>query len=70
MPFLLQDIARTLVRSAVEKAALAREVPLAELLRKPSGDRRSFHDDISVIVFFFDHDALQAPKPRLWHQVT
>lgn len=49
---------------------MAREVPLEELLRKPSGDRRTFHDDISVIVFFFDHEALQAPRPRLWHQVA
>ncbi|CAI5529843.1 unnamed protein product [Closterium sp. Naga37s-1] len=59
-----KDIARQLIRAALRRAAERTEVPYGELLRMASGQRRSYHDDITVVVFFFDHDAIRKEAAR------
>jgi len=48
VPCLLQDIARQLIRAALRRAAEKREVRYQDLLRMSSGQRREYHDDITV----------------------
>eukprot|EP00270_Netrium_digitus_P012141 TRINITY_DN3921_c0_g3_i2.p1 TRINITY_DN3921_c0_g3~~TRINITY_DN3921_c0_g3_i2.p1 ORF type:complete len:447 (+),score=98.83 TRINITY_DN3921_c0_g3_i2:187-1341(+) len=50
-----KDIARHLVRLALHRAARKNDTSYEEVLRMPSGQRRHLHDDITVIVFFFNH---------------
>ena len=66
-----QDIARQLIRFALHRAAEKTEVPYAELLKMPPGQRRDYHDDITVVVFFFDHEAMkrQSQKNNNWKKV-
>ncbi|CAI6005863.1 unnamed protein product [Closterium sp. NIES-65] len=65
-----KDIARQLIRAALRRAAERTEVPYGELLRMASGQRRSYHDDITVVVFFFDHDAIRKEAARNQPQWT
>lgn len=51
-------IARRLVRSALDVAAKKREMRYADLQKLDKGIRRFFHDDITVIVVFIDHELL------------
>ncbi|KAM7510445.1 hypothetical protein LguiB_009320 [Lonicera macranthoides] len=48
-------IAKRLVRAAVEQAAKKREMRYDDIKRIGKGVRRHFHDDITVIVMFLDH---------------
>ncbi|CAI7811389.1 unnamed protein product [Closterium sp. NIES-54] len=52
-----KDIARQLIRAALRRAAERREIRYQDLLRMASGQRREYHDDITVVVFFFNHEA-------------
>ncbi|XP_020209665.1 probable protein phosphatase 2C 43, partial [Cajanus cajan] len=52
-------IARKLVKAALKVAAHKRNVEYKELLKIEKGIRRPYHDDITVIVVFIDHDLLE-----------
>eukprot|EP00897_Mesotaenium_endlicherianum_P003408 jgi/Mesen1/3095/ME000184S02161 len=63
-----KDISRLLIREALRRAAAKNEVNYTDLLRMPSGQRRSFHDDMTCVVFFFDPRAREKPqKNNQWH---
>ncbi|XP_058098217.1 probable protein phosphatase 2C 25 [Magnolia sinica] len=51
-------IARRLVIKALQEAARKREMRYADLKKVEKGIRRFFHDDITVIVIFIDHELL------------
>lgn len=55
----MQDIARILIKSALQRAARKHEVTYSDLLQMPGGQRREYHDDMTVIVFFFRHGTKQ-----------
>ncbi|CAI7810414.1 unnamed protein product [Closterium sp. NIES-53] len=68
-----QDIARQLIRAALRRAAERREIRYQDLLRMASGQRREYHDDITVVVFFFNHEARNkhATKSNMtWNHVS
>ncbi|GBG76655.1 hypothetical protein CBR_g22871 [Chara braunii] len=50
-----QDIARFLIKVALQRAAKKQKVTYPEMVKTPRGLRREFHDDITCIVFFFNH---------------
>lgn len=50
-------IARTLVKAALHKAAMKREMRYSDLKNVEGGIRRHFHDDITVIVLFLNHNS-------------
>ncbi|GAQ77789.1 probable ammonium transporter [Klebsormidium nitens] len=52
------DVARLLVRTALQRAAQKHEITFEELMQLPRGMRRDYHDDMTVVVFFF-----KQPKP-------
>ncbi|XP_072956665.1 probable protein phosphatase 2C 25 [Typha angustifolia] len=52
-------IARRLVRTALQEAARKREMRYADLKQVEKGLRRFFHDDITVVVVYIDHELLQ-----------
>ncbi|CAI9786282.1 unnamed protein product [Fraxinus pennsylvanica] len=49
-------IAKRLVGAAIHEAAKKREVRYKDIRKIEKGVRRHFHDDITVIVFYLDHD--------------
>ncbi|KAK6126851.1 hypothetical protein DH2020_039412 [Rehmannia glutinosa] len=51
-------IARRLVVTALEKAAMTRQIPYNEVKKLDQGIRRHVHDDITVVVVFIDHEML------------
>lgn len=51
-------IARRLVKAALQEAARKREMRYLDLKRVEKGIRRFFHDDITVVVIFIDHELL------------
>lgn len=53
---LIQGSAKMLVKAALREAARKQEMPYSKLRRIEKGVRRQFHDDISVIVWFLNHD--------------
>ncbi|KAH0723278.1 hypothetical protein KY285_006518 [Solanum tuberosum] len=53
-----QGIARRLVLSALNVAARARKLKYDDLMNYDIGVRRAFHDDITVVVIFIDHEML------------
>lgn len=53
------EIARRLIRSALAVAAKKRNISYDCLKKYEKGDRRSYHDDISVVVLFIDHEMLE-----------
>lgn len=53
----LQGIARKLVKAALKEAARKSRMEYRELQNIPRGNRRVFHDDITVIVVFIDHNS-------------
>ncbi|CAI5970704.1 unnamed protein product [Closterium sp. NIES-65] len=68
-----KDIARQLIRAALRRAAERREIRYQDLLRMASGQRREYHDDITVVVFFFNHEARtkHAAKSNMtWNHVS
>ncbi|KAA8531603.1 hypothetical protein F0562_006312 [Nyssa sinensis] len=48
-------IAKRLVRAAIQEAARKRELRYDDIKRIEKGVRRHFHDDITVIVIYLDH---------------
>lgn len=50
--------AKMLVKAALHEAARKREMRYSDLRRIEKKVRRHFHDDISVIVLFFNHDLI------------
>ncbi|OIW12872.1 hypothetical protein TanjilG_24805 [Lupinus angustifolius] len=48
-------IAKRLVRTALQQAAKKREMRYEDIIKVGKGIRRHFHDDITVIVIFLDH---------------
>ncbi|CAD5164146.1 probable protein phosphatase 2C 25 [Musa acuminata AAA Group] len=57
-----EGIARRLVRTALQEAARKREMRYADLKKVEKGIRRFFHDDITVIVIYIDHEFLREPN--------
>ncbi|XP_042009266.1 probable protein phosphatase 2C 63 [Salvia splendens] len=51
----LQGIAKRLVAAAIQEAAKKREVRYKDIKKMERGIRRHFHDDITVIVIYLDH---------------
>ncbi|TVU41088.1 hypothetical protein EJB05_14582 [Eragrostis curvula] len=51
-------IARKLVKTAMQEAAKKREMRYSDLKKIDRGVRRHFHDDITVVVVFFDLNAI------------
>ncbi|XP_061356231.1 probable protein phosphatase 2C 25 isoform X1 [Gastrolobium bilobum] len=51
-------IARRLLRAALNEAARKREMRYKDLQKVEKGIRRFFHDDITVVVVFIDHELL------------
>ncbi|WOL09760.1 putative protein phosphatase 2C 25 [Canna indica] len=60
-----EGIARRLVRTALHEAARKREMRYADLKKVEKGIRRFFHDDITVIVIYIDHEFLLGPKSSI-----
>lgn len=60
-----QGIARRLIRAAMHEAARKREVRYKDLKKVEKGIRRFFHDDITVVVVFIDHEFLQSPNASI-----
>ncbi|XP_078430015.1 putative protein phosphatase 2C 38 [Wolffia australiana] len=50
-------IARRLVKAALQEAAKKREMRYSDLKKIDRGVRRHFHDDITVVVLFFDNNS-------------
>ncbi|CAM0877675.1 unnamed protein product [Alopecurus aequalis] len=50
--------AKRLIKAALQEAARKREMRYSDLMRIDKKVRRHFHDDITVIVLFFNHDLL------------
>lgn len=62
-----KDVARKLIRAALHRAAERHEVTYQDLLRMPSGERRAHHDDMTVVVFYFDHETrMRANRDDKW----
>ncbi|KGN59444.2 probable protein phosphatase 2C 68 [Cucumis sativus] len=57
-------IAKRLVKTALTEAARKREMRYDDLKKLEKGIRRFFHDDITVVVIFLDHE-LQGKKARV-----
>ncbi|CAA2986103.1 probable protein phosphatase 2C 63 [Olea europaea var. sylvestris] len=55
-------IAKRLVGAAIHEAAKKREVRYKDIRKIEKGGRRHFHDDITVIVIYLDHDHRKSPK--------
>ncbi|XP_043691043.1 probable protein phosphatase 2C 25 [Telopea speciosissima] len=51
-------IAKRLIRTALSEAAKKREMRYDDLKKVEKGIRRFFHDDITVVVIFIDHELL------------
>ncbi|GMI72109.1 D-CLADE TYPE 2C PROTEIN PHOSPHATASE 2 [Hibiscus trionum] len=50
--------AKRLIKAALQEAAKKREMRYSDLRKIDKKVRRHFHDDITVIVLFFDHDLI------------
>lgn len=53
-----QGIAKRLVKAALKEAAIKRQMRYEDLRKVEKGIRRYFHDDITVVVIFIDHNSL------------
>jgi pyruvate dehydrogenase phosphatase len=51
----MQGIAKRLVRAALQEAAKKREMRYDDIKKIEKGIRRHFHDDITVVVLYLDH---------------
>lgn len=56
--FKRQGVARRLLKTALNAAAKKRQMGYDELKKIDKGDRRFYHDDITVVVIFIDHELL------------
>ncbi|KAL2498559.1 putative protein phosphatase 2C 63 [Abeliophyllum distichum] len=57
-------IAKRLVATALHEAAKKREVRYKDIRKIEKGVRRHFHDDITVIVIYLDHDHHKRSKQK------
>uniref|UniRef100_A0A0D6R541 protein-serine/threonine phosphatase n=1 Tax=Araucaria cunninghamii TaxID=56994 RepID=A0A0D6R541_ARACU len=64
-------IAKRLVRAALQVVAKKRDMKYAELQKIERGVRRNYHDDISVIVIYLDHEAIsqQSSQPSFFNRI-
>ncbi|KAI3898296.1 hypothetical protein MKW92_016627 [Papaver armeniacum] len=60
-------IARRLIKTALREAAKKREMRYSDLKKIDRGVRRHFHDDITVIVLFIDHQLI---SKNSWNGTT
>ncbi|GFP79821.1 probable protein phosphatase 2c 43 [Phtheirospermum japonicum] len=51
-------IAKRLVITALERAAMTRQIPYSEVKKLEQGIRRHIHDDITVVVLFIDDEMM------------
>ncbi|KAJ3680408.1 hypothetical protein LUZ60_016686 [Juncus effusus] len=58
-------IAKRLVTAALKEAARKRQMRYEDLQKVEKGIRRYFHDDITVVVIFIDHDLLKETDASL-----
>lgn len=56
--FKCQGVARRLLKTALNAAAKKRQMGYDELKKIDKGDRRFYHDDITVVVIFINHELL------------
>jgi len=56
--------AKRLIKAALQEAARKREMRYSDLKKIERGVRRHFHDDITVIVVFLDHDLISKGSRR------
>ncbi|GAB2264016.1 hypothetical protein Droror1_Dr00026150 [Drosera rotundifolia] len=56
-------IAKRLIEAALQVAARKREMRYADLRKIDAGVRRHFHDDITVVVLFLDHQRIYDNNP-------
>jgi pyruvate dehydrogenase phosphatase len=54
----MQGSAKRLVKAALQEAARKREMRYSDLRKIDKKIRRHFHDDITVIVLFLNHDLI------------
>jgi len=54
----MQGSAKRLIKAALHEAARKREMRYSDLRKIDKKVRRHFHDDISVIVLFLNHDLI------------
>lgn len=55
---MIQGSAKRLVKAALQEAARKREMRYSDLRKIEKKVRRHFHDDITVIVLFLNHDLI------------
>jgi pyruvate dehydrogenase phosphatase len=55
----MQGCAKRLIKAALHEAAKKREMRYSDLQKIDKKVRRHFHDDITVIVLFFNHDLIR-----------
>ncbi|KAJ4840247.1 hypothetical protein Tsubulata_015407 [Turnera subulata] len=58
-------IAKRLVRAALNEAAKKREMRYADIKKIEKGIRRHFHDDITVVVIYLDHQNVSSSHSKL-----
>lgn len=56
----MQGSAKRLVNAALQEAARKREMRYSDLRKIDKKVRRHFHDDITVIVLFLNHDLISS----------
>ncbi|GJN21873.1 hypothetical protein PR202_gb09394 [Eleusine coracana subsp. coracana] len=60
LPILMRlGVAKRLVRAALKQSARKREMRYDDLKKVEKGVRRFFHDDITVVVVYIDHELVQ-----------
>lgn len=55
----MQGSAKRLIKAALQEAARKREMRYSDLRRIDKKVRRHFHDDITVIILFINHEIAQ-----------
>lgn len=60
-------IAKRLVTTAIQEVAKKLDMKYSDIKNKPKGNRRSYHDDITVIVIYLDQNAPGSPNRKYKH---
>lgn len=63
-------IARRLIRCALHEAAKKREMRYSDLKKIERGIRRHFHDDITVVVVYLDHDLISSSSSHISNHIS
>jgi pyruvate dehydrogenase phosphatase len=58
----VKGAANVLIREVLERAARKKELRYKQMRRMRPNERRYFHDDISVVILFFDNLEEAAPS--------